>query len=189
MRSTSLAFVLQHMCGAVGFERPHLHLAKALTAEARLAAERLLGDEGVPVAHCVDLVVDEVVQLQNVETFLSLLARNDRRYARRRGRTCHLRQAGFPAQLANVLFLGAVENRRDGTSGASLSASSTRYVSRIWPRFIRDGTPSGLRMTSTLRSVVEVRTILHGQDLGDHALVAWRGGFLSPTDRLRLVAT
>src|SRR5690606_26651467 len=33
--------------GAVGVERPHLHLAEALAAELRLPAQRLLGDERV----------------------------------------------------------------------------------------------------------------------------------------------
>ena len=37
--------LLQRVGGAVGFERPDLHLAEALAAELRLAAQRLLGDE------------------------------------------------------------------------------------------------------------------------------------------------
>src|SRR5207237_8110139 len=53
--------------GAVGLERPHLHLAEALAAELRLAAERLLRDERVRAgAPRVDLVVHEVEQLQDV---------------------------------------------------------------------------------------------------------------------------
>ena len=60
--------LLQRERGAVGLERPHLHLAEPLAAELRLAAERLLGDEAVgPDAARVDLVVGEVVQLQHVE--------------------------------------------------------------------------------------------------------------------------
>jgi hypothetical protein len=39
--------LLQRVGGAVGFHRPDFHLAEALTAELRLAAERLLGDERV----------------------------------------------------------------------------------------------------------------------------------------------
>src|SRR6185503_19830793 len=34
--------LLQRVGGTVGFERPHLHLAESLSAELRLAAERLL---------------------------------------------------------------------------------------------------------------------------------------------------
>ena len=59
--------LLQRVGGAVGFHRPHFHLAEALTTELRLATERLLGDERVRAdAARVDLVVDEVVQLEHV---------------------------------------------------------------------------------------------------------------------------
>src|SRR6266436_7568481 len=48
--------LLQRVGGAVGFHRPHLHLAQTLPAELRLAAQRLLGDERVrPDAARVDL--------------------------------------------------------------------------------------------------------------------------------------
>ena len=57
--------LLQRVGGAVGFERPHLHLAEALAAELRLAAQRLLGDEAVGADRAgVDLVVHQVVQLR-----------------------------------------------------------------------------------------------------------------------------
>jgi hypothetical protein len=39
--------LLQRVGGAVGLERPDLHLAEALAAELRLAAQRLLRDERV----------------------------------------------------------------------------------------------------------------------------------------------
>src|SRR5580698_7185520 len=39
--------LLQDVGGAVGFERPNLHLAEALATELRLAAQRLLGDKRV----------------------------------------------------------------------------------------------------------------------------------------------
>src|SRR4051794_26099335 len=59
--------LLERVRGAVRLERPHLHLAEALAAELRLAAQRLLGDERVrPGAPRVDLVVHEVEQLQDV---------------------------------------------------------------------------------------------------------------------------
>jgi hypothetical protein len=55
---------LQRVGGAVGFERPDLHLAEALAAELRLAAQRLLGHERVRTDRTgVDLVVDQVVSL------------------------------------------------------------------------------------------------------------------------------
>src|SRR5229473_2778248 len=59
--------LLQRVGGAVGLHRPHLHLAQALPAELRLAAQRLLGDQGVrPDAARVDLLVHQVVQLEHV---------------------------------------------------------------------------------------------------------------------------
>ena len=60
--------LLEHVGGAVRVQRPDFHLAEALTAELRLAAERLLGDERVRAGRAgVDLVVDEVEQLQDVD--------------------------------------------------------------------------------------------------------------------------
>ena len=59
--------LLQHVGGAVGVERPHLHLAEALAAELRLAAQRLLGDQAVGTGRArVDLVVHHVAELQDV---------------------------------------------------------------------------------------------------------------------------
>src|SRR5437764_2234312 len=60
--------LLQRIGRAVGFERPYLHFAEALTAELRLAAQRLLGDQAVRADRArVDLVVNQVVQLQHVD--------------------------------------------------------------------------------------------------------------------------
>src|SRR5215213_7035487 len=39
--------LLERVGGAVGFERPDLHLSEALAAELRLSAQRLLGDQRV----------------------------------------------------------------------------------------------------------------------------------------------
>ena len=59
--------LLERVGGAVGLERPHLHLAEPLAAELRLAAERLLRDERVRARRAgVDLVVDQVVELHHV---------------------------------------------------------------------------------------------------------------------------
>src|SRR5215211_3595229 len=59
--------LLEGVRRAVGLERPHLHLAEAMAAELRLAAQRLLGDERIGTgAARVDLVVHEVQQLQDV---------------------------------------------------------------------------------------------------------------------------
>ena len=59
--------LLERVGGAVGLERPDLHLAEPLATELRLTAERLLGDHRVRAGRAgVDLVVDQVVQLQDV---------------------------------------------------------------------------------------------------------------------------
>ena len=59
--------LLQRVGGAEGLQRPDLHLAEALAAELRLAAQRLLGDERVGTGRAsVDLVVDEVQELEDV---------------------------------------------------------------------------------------------------------------------------
>ena len=59
--------LLQRVRRAVRFQRPHFHLAEALAAELRLAAQRLLRDEAVRAGRArVHLVVDQVVQLQHV---------------------------------------------------------------------------------------------------------------------------
>src|SRR5690606_22451909 len=52
----------QGIGGAVSEKRPHFHLSEALTADLRLAAKRLLGNEGVWTngTH-VDLVLHHVV--------------------------------------------------------------------------------------------------------------------------------
>src|SRR5215471_946264 len=58
---------LQGVRRTVSLQRPDLHLAKALAAELRLAAERLLRDEAVRADRArMDLVVDEVVQLHHI---------------------------------------------------------------------------------------------------------------------------
>ena len=90
--------LLEGVRRAVCLERPHLHLAEALAAELRLAAQRLLGDERVGArAPRVDLVVHEVQQLQDVH-----VADGDRapRTARRCGRcrAVTLPSSGRPAR-------------------------------------------------------------------------------------------
>src|SRR5262245_10080161 len=60
--------LLERVGRAVGFERPHLHLAEALAAELRLAAQRLLGHERVRARRArVDLVIHEVRELEHVQ--------------------------------------------------------------------------------------------------------------------------
>ena len=106
--------LLQRVRRAVGLERPHFHLAEALAAELRLAAQRLLRDEAVRAGRArVHLVVDEVVQLQHVH-----VADGDRAVERLAGAAVVQRDlAGTrqPRELEHALdlLLGrAVEHRR-----------------------------------------------------------------------------
>ena len=56
------------MRGAVRFERPDLHLAEALTAELRLATQRLLRDQRVRAGRAgVDLVLHQVDELEHID--------------------------------------------------------------------------------------------------------------------------
>src|SRR2546426_2622273 len=60
--------LLERVRGAVGFQRPHLHLAEPLAAELGLAAQRLLGHQRVRADRArVHLVVDQVGQLQYID--------------------------------------------------------------------------------------------------------------------------
>src|SRR5438445_9741994 len=59
--------LLEGVRGAIGLERPHLHLAEPLSTDLRLPAQRLLGDHGVRTGRPrIDLVVHEVQELQDV---------------------------------------------------------------------------------------------------------------------------
>ena len=59
--------LLQGISSAVSFQRPDFHFAEALAAELRLAAERLLGNEGVRAGGTgMDLIVDQMVELEVV---------------------------------------------------------------------------------------------------------------------------
>ena len=90
--------LLQDVGGAVGFQRPHFHLAEPLAAEAGLAAQRLLRDQRVRAGGAgVHLVVDQVVQLEHVDVAdRHLLLERARRCGRRTGRSCRVAaDAGF----------------------------------------------------------------------------------------------
>src|ERR1700741_2612107 len=104
---------LQGVGGAVGFQRPDLHFPEALTAELRLAAQRLLSDERVRADRTgVDLVVHQVVQLQHVD-----VADGDRALELLAGlavvevRLTGAGEARLFQQVLDVVDVGAVEHR------------------------------------------------------------------------------
>src|SRR6185437_15958542 len=60
--------LLQGVCGAIRFQRPHFHLSETLAAELCLAGQWLLRNQWVrPDAARVNLVVDKVRQLEHVD--------------------------------------------------------------------------------------------------------------------------
>ena len=106
--------LLQRVRSAVRLERPDFHLAEALAAELRLAAERLLRDEAVRARRArVHLVVDEMVQLQHVH-----VADRDRTIEALAGaavgqrRLTALGQVGETQHVLDLRLGRAVEHRR-----------------------------------------------------------------------------
>src|SRR5471030_1327940 len=123
--------LLQRVGGAVGLEGPHLHLAEALSAELRLAAQRLLGNQAVRSDRTrVDLVVHEMMQLQHVDVADRHLAIErlagapvDQGDLTRRVETGHLQH------LDDVGLVRAVEHRRrEGHALAEVAGELDRLL-------------------------------------------------------------
>ena len=172
------------MRGAVGLERPHLHLAEALPPELRLPAERLLGDQRVrPDRACVDLVVDQVRQLQHVDVadgdpLLEGLAAETVVEGR-------LAAGGQPRLVEPLLDLGlarAVEDRRGEVPRLRLR-SELPAVAHLVGRPSQVGLedlphvharrhPERVEHDLHRRPVGQARHVLFRQDAGDDALVA-----------------
>src|SRR5262245_40023031 len=106
--------LLQRVGRAVGFERPHLHLAEPLAAELRLSAERLLRDQRVGARGAgVDLVVDQMMQLHHVHhAHRHLVSEGLAGATVEEARLAVGRQDGLGEELEDLLFRGAVEDRR-----------------------------------------------------------------------------
>src|SRR6266568_2538165 len=105
--------LLQRVRRAVGFECPDLHLAETLSAELRLAAERLLGHQAVRTGRArMHLVVDKMVQLQHVhETHGHLPVEG---VAGAAVVQAHLASARQPRRLEHLLDLGLGSTVEDG---------------------------------------------------------------------------
>ncbi len=71
----------------------------------------------------------------------------------------------------------------------SALAAQPRWVSRIWPTFIREGTPSGLSTISTGVPSGRYGMSSSGRIRAMTPLLPWRPAILSPTDSLRFIAT
>ena len=110
--------LLERVRGAVRFHGPHLHLSETLTAELRLAAQRLLGDERVrgPIERACDLVVDEVVQPDVADPDGDLLVEGVSPCDRRRARSDQL--VGEPADdSVFLIWLSCAPSKRGWRSG------------------------------------------------------------------------
>src|SRR5882724_1685437 len=60
--------LLKNVSCAIGFQRPNFHFPKSLSAELRLAAQRLLRNQAVwPNRTSVNLVIDQVRKLEHVD--------------------------------------------------------------------------------------------------------------------------
>src|SRR5579883_935752 len=106
--------LLQDVRRTVGFQRPDFHFAEALSAELRLAAQRLLGDERVRSdGASVNLVVHQVRELEHVDVadrdgLIELVAG----HAVEEIDLASMRQTSDFEQMANFGFAGTIENRR-----------------------------------------------------------------------------
>src|SRR5882724_180439 len=171
--------LLERVGGAVGFERPDLHLSEALATELRLAAQRLLGDERVGSDRPrVDLVVDQVGELQHVDiTHRYLLFECLAGHAVEELRLARARQARLRQEVLDVGLPCAVEDRRrevepQGPSGPAqmrLQDLADVHAAGHAQRVQDDLDRSPVR---------EVRHVLLGQDARDDALVAVPAGHL-----------
>src|SRR3954449_12935026 len=171
--------LLQRVGRAVGLERPHLHLTEALSTELRLTTQRLLSDHRVGAGRpCVDLVVDEVQQLQDVDVAdrdvladrltgaavveLRLAALADHPVAVTVGK-------GGGQQSADLLLPGAVEHRRRDI-GARLRGVGTDLGEPLLPRLLRAGQlPSGGGHPAQVRleHLADVHTAGHTERVED----------------------
>ena len=128
---------LQRIGGAIGLQRPDLHFAETLSAELRLAAERLLRDQRIGADRArMDLVVDEMVQLQHIDVADRHLAVEGLAGApvvrASPGRTTS--RPALAEHLDDVLLARAVEHRRRDRHAAAqivadFDAASARRAS------------------------------------------------------------
>ena len=98
---------------------------------------------------------------------------------------------GSPACSSQFLISISVAPSNTGVAKYSPSACAAqpRCVSRIWPTFMRDGTPSGLRTISTGVPSGRYGMSSSGRMRAITPLLPWRPAILSPTDSLRFMAT
>ena len=171
--------LLEGVGGAVGLQGPHLHLAEALAAELGLAAQRLLGDQGVGAGGTgVDLIVHQVVELEEVD-----VAHGDAVVEPLAGTAvvepalAVLGQAGGLKGGGDLGLVGAVE---DG--GGHLPAQGLGGVAQVDLQHLTDvhtgRHAQGVQHDVQGGAVGQEGHVLLGQDAGHDALVAVAAGHL-----------
>src|SRR5438132_17394 len=98
---------------------------------------------------------------------------------------------GKPARSSQFLISSSVAPSNTGVAKyrPSACAAQPRCVSRIWPTFIRDGTPSGFSTISTGVPSGRCGMSSSGRMRAMTPLLPWRPAILSPTDSFRFMAT
>ena len=109
--------LLQGVGGAVRLHRPDLHLAEPLATELGLTAQGLLRDHRVGAGRaCVDLVVDEVVELEDVH-----VAHRDR--VRERLAGAAVEQVGLAGLVDHPHAVAVGERRAEQTGDLVLAGT------------------------------------------------------------------
>src|SRR5574340_927844 len=170
---------LQDVGGAVSFERPDLHFAETLSAELRLAAQRLLRDQGVRTDGArVDLVVHKVRELQHVD-----VAHGHRLLERYAGHSVVQHglagrgQPRFGQVLLDLALGGAVEHRGGELQPQRLGRPAEVRLQDL-PHVHTRGHAQGIEDDFNRRPVGQVRHVLIRQDAGNDALVPVPAGHL-----------
>src|SRR5581483_8582870 len=176
--------LLQGVSGAVGFERPHLHLAKTLSAILCLAAQWLLGHERIGSDGArVDFIRHQMAQLHHVDVadHYFLIERFAGAPIVKPGFAVFLYPtesfllSGFAQILANSVFLDAGEHR-----GGDLETESLGGDTEVSFQNLADihaaGNAQRIEHDLHRRAVGEEGHVLLGYDPSHDAFVAVAAG-------------
>src|ERR1035437_7627727 len=178
---------LQDVRGAIGFERPDFHFPETLSAELRLAAQRLLRDQRIrPDGARVDLVVHQVGELQHVDVAHGhrLFELGTRHAVEERG-LARRRFSGFRQRLLDFALGGAVEYRRRVMQTQRLGSPPEVGLQNLADVHTA-GNAQRIEHDFHRCSIREVRHVLLGQNPRDHTLVAVAAGHLVAHAQLAL---
>src|SRR5882762_4353962 len=179
--------LLEDVRRSVRLERPDLHFAEPLSAELRLAAQRLLGDERVrPDRSRVNLVVDQVRQLQHVDVADGdVLLEGVAGHAVEQPRLAALGQPGAIEPVLDLQLRRAVEHGRGEVQAERVRGPAEMRLENLADVHTRRNAE---RVEHDLhrRAVRQMRHVLLGEDARDDALVAVAAGHLVADRQLAL---